>query len=144
MAIWHYEIILLPEEEVNSYSPNLTHFDADLMEKVEWWKYRQLTLSDFKYFERILSIEKSWSKDITQFGKEDSNNISLFNTNEVIKEINVRIDVRDYLKFADKIIGFCIKHKLLYIDGDRLINYPDIGRLKEQIKEFKSNFPIGI
>lgn len=141
MAIWHYEIILLPADEVHSYCNNES-LTQEMFEKIDWWKYKNLNSLSFQVFNPLLSeSNENWSKEIVMFGLEDKNNICLFYNERHLVEINVRIDIKDYINFVNLLVEFCLLHNLLYLDSEMKIHFPSIHGLKYEIEQYKKKMP---
>lgn len=47
MAIWQYQLFLVPEEEMTSYFGDEESITLSDFDEIEWWKYRQLDLKQF-------------------------------------------------------------------------------------------------
>lgn len=73
MAIWQYQIFIVPEEEVNSYFKGFICITEEALNEINWWKYRQFDIESFVVFKTILPRNKSWNNEIILFGDEKSN-----------------------------------------------------------------------
>lgn len=117
MAIWQYQIFVVPEEEINSYFSEDICINKNALNEIDWWKYRQLNIESFNVFITLCPLKKSWSNDIILFGDESSNCIELLmNRNKVI-EISVRIDLRyNYEQFVSTLCEFAQKHNCIFLN----------------------------
>ncbi|RCR65968.1 hypothetical protein [Larkinella punicea] len=107
MAIWQYQLFVVPEEETNSYFGDNLFINNNALNEINWWKYRQLSIDNFNNFKSFLPLKQSWSSDIILFGDESSNCIELLIDNNRIIEISIRIDVRnDYKEFVYALCDF--------------------------------------
>ena len=117
MAIWQYKLYFLPEEEVRSYFPNGGALSENAFSEVQWWKYRQLYLSNFTDVKAVLPLKKSWSDDIMLFGELDSNCSEVFTESGIAVEASARIDLRgDYRDMITLICQFSQNNKLILLD----------------------------
>lgn len=89
MAIWQFSCMVIPRgRELNEYTE----------EQLISWKGINLSVSTSEFLHNILPKTKSWSKDIDQYGKNDSTCIEIVYDDNQIEEINCRLDLRDLSK----------------------------------------------
>ncbi|WP_421829162.1 hypothetical protein [Larkinella sp.] len=132
MAIWQYQLFVIPGEEINSYFGDNLFIDNNALNEINWWKYRQLTINNFNIFKSFLPLKQSWSSDIILFGDESSNCIELLMDNNIIVEISIRIDVRNnYKEFVLALCDFSQKYGCVLLNDTLKILSP-IAELIEQ------------
>ena len=137
MAIWQYQIFVLPKEEIDSYFSNLLFINEEALNEVNWWKYRQLTTEYFENFKSILPLKKSWSDDIVLFGDENSNCIELLTNKGKIVEIMVRIDLRfDYTQFLDMLCEFAQEYNCILLNYSFKILSPVKNLVNKDIESY--------
>ena len=107
MAIWQYQLFIIPKEEINSYFENSEYIEKAALDEINWWKFRAFEKVEFESFRKVLKQKKSWSQEILLFGEEESNCFEvLFKSNKII-EVLARIDLRtDYYCFLDNLCAF--------------------------------------
>jgi hypothetical protein len=134
MALWQYQLFLVPEEEVASYFKNDVSISQNAFNEIGWWRYRQLGIASFYFFEEILPVNESWSKDIILFGNESSNCIELLINRNLITEVCVRIDLRvDYKQLLHLLCEFSNKNNCILLNSDLKMIRPDFQRVEADI-----------
>jgi hypothetical protein len=132
MALWQFEIFMLPEEEINSFFQNHSRIRPEDFSEISWWKYRKLSIEDFDVFTSSLSREKSWTHDVIQYGNLDSDCVELTVENNTIEEVRIRMNINDPANpLIDTVSKFCISHNCVLID--REMNIIDPAKYNLQI-----------
>ncbi len=117
MAIWQYNLHIIPKEEILSYFEYVETITDNDLNEIEWWRYRKLNIKDFDIFKDKLIPKKSWSSDIVLLGDEDSNCIIILMEFNKVAEISVRIDLRsDFRFFLQTICDFAEKHNCIFLN----------------------------
>lgn len=125
MAFWQYKLYLVPTEEIVSYFAKDDFVRSEDFDHIKWWKYRQLCIDDFSFFETIVAKSKSWSDDIVLFGSETTNCIEIITERKKIVEVSSRIDLRsDYNFFLEQLCAFAQIHKCMLLGNDFKIFEP--------------------
>ncbi len=138
MAIWQYNLFVLPQEEIYSYFGQTNIIRNDDLNDINWWKYRQLNIEWFDVFNDLLTRNKSWSKDIILWGDESSNCVLVLIENNEILEISIRIDLRSNFDFFLRLIcNFTQRHECALLNNELEIFSPDFVIIKENIIKSK-------
>lgn len=147
MAIWQYQIYMIPEEEISSYFKNDKFISYDDFNEIKWWKYRQLNIKSFDLFTDLLPKKDSWSDDIILFGDESSNCIEILKEQDLIIEISIRIDLRlDCKKIINLLCEFTINNNCMFLNDKLEVLHPNVESIKSSIasypvyKTFLDNF----
>lgn len=97
MAIWQFEILLVPRErvvqELGAVDARMTR---EKWEATDWWSQHQPP-SDFQSrIGALLPPYKSWSREILMWGSEDADriHICLDDARERVEEVSIRFDLR--------------------------------------------------
>ena len=121
MAIWQVCCNIVPKRE------NITHLTND---QIISWKDISNSLTEIDF----LRSEKSWSKDIIQYGKIDETCIE-FIYDEVLEEISCRFDLRNLTKIElDSIIEYVQTNNALFFAEDHLFT-PERNELVQFFKQ---------
>ncbi|MBK8502045.1 MAG: hypothetical protein IPL46_07465 [Saprospiraceae bacterium] len=95
MAIWQYDLMMLPREEIQRYIDfEGVVIDSDFLETIDWWKRKLLKLIDLSKIEEIYSKAESWSDSLLIIGAIDSDCIKISHADGTIDELLVRTDLR--------------------------------------------------
>ena len=127
MAIWQFSCHVIPKENEDISN------DLDFDEILEWRKQGTSTEKiDF------LDKRKSWSDEISQYGKEDETCIEFIYDNEVLMEIHCRLDMRSLTKeMLKKILNFVEEiDGLIFYEGE--IYSPNMSEIIEIIKKSRA------
>lgn len=121
MALWQFSCLIIPKgREPQNFSED----------QLVSWKGIELATNKIESADNFLPNVKSWSKEIQQYGKNDSTCIEVIFENNEIAEISCRLDVRDLSKqlieevvdYIDSLDGdvFC-DGKIYPSDADTLL-----------------------
>lgn len=128
MAIWQFECYIIPKRNVDA------NIHPDYEEILSWGKQNSsIEKIDF------LKKQKSWSNKISQYGKEDETCIEFFYENEILMEINCRLDLRslskrmlkNILDYVDRMDGMIFYENKIY--------YPNMDEVVELMKKSSAN-----
>ena|ERR1700722_7816081 len=96
MALWQFDIHLLPKSEVLSELGQLPQqMDRDVFDEHSWWLHYQPIAQLLSRLSEVLVEGKSWSPDIKTWGTEDGNRVDVVFECERIVDVFVRFDVRN-------------------------------------------------
>ncbi len=138
MAIWQYQLHIIPNDEIDSFFGDSNFISQGAFDEINWWKYKQLKTDDFSIFSTILKVGKSWSKDIILFGHESSNCVEIFFDDGKIYEVSVRIDIRqDYRSVLLAVCDFAERHNCVLVNTSMRILQPVFDFVKRDIDEDK-------
>ncbi|SET72386.1 hypothetical protein SAMN05443270_1132 [Lacrimispora sphenoides] len=85
MAIWQFDCNIIPRIDKFTRTDTLD---------ITSWIGIVLNKKAIQYLNQILEPQKSWTKDIIQFGKDDETCIKFLKEKEEIDEISCRLDLR--------------------------------------------------
>ena len=108
MAIWQFEYMIIPKGR---------RVEECLEDEIISWKGIEIPDNAIKKISELLPQEKSWSKDIEQYGSIEGTCIKFLYEDNSIVEINCRLDLRNLSKvILTEIIAFVdtIKGDILY------------------------------
>lgn len=118
MAIWQYDIIMVPKKAFSSVTFNNNNLlDDKIFDNTDFWsdyyKYKDFS----KIFAKFLSISDSWSKDVKIFGSIEGTCLNVVLEGDAVKEITIRLDFReDNREFLQSIIEFAREKKMVLLD----------------------------
>jgi len=105
MAVWQLDFYIIPEEKINIDLP----FNKKLNEKLLEWQDDRISKQSLDRLSKRLSIEKSWSNDITQYGKLESTCVEI--ATDIIS-IRIRLDFARLTKeIYEAVLSFIIDNK---------------------------------
>jgi len=120
MALWQYTFFIVPNTDLLNLSVganlnnNLEYFDFK-----EFWIYKPFKPDYFDSFEKLLPKNKSWSKNIILFGKEDTNCIEVLIEHGIVINLTIRIDyTTEYKCLLAELIEFCILKGFVILDEE--------------------------
>lgn len=126
MAIWQFQCNIIPSRG-NIY--RLSH------DEVISWKGVPQPSHGIKFLEQ----EKSWSKDIIQYGKSDETCIEFIHIDDMLDEINCRLDLRSLTKTKlVLLVEYVQEIGVMFLVGD-IIYSPKVEDMLEVIKNSKAN-----
>lgn len=126
MAIWQFQCNIIPMR-VNS--------DGLSRDEVISWKGVSHPSHEIKFIER----EQSWSEDIIQYGKSDETCIEFVYDNNMLDEINCRLDLRRLTKgMLVSLVKYVQEIDAMFLAGD-IVCLPKIEEIIEVIKNSEAN-----
>lgn len=138
MAIWQYNLFVVPKEEIDSFFKNSTHITEKDLNGINWWKYNQSLADKFNCFVNWLNRKKSWSEDIILYGSEEKTCIEITMERSEVVEITIRIDFTSaYFPFLDFLCSFAQENKLFFLDNDLKVVFPDSTFIEKEIEIVK-------
>ena len=107
MAVWQYELLLIPRERViHDFGTLEAHMSAEQWDDTDWWSQHQPP-PDFQIrIAAVVPAYQSWTPAILMWGAEDSDRIHvcLDDAHQRIEEISIRLDLRrPFQQFAHAI-----------------------------------------
>lgn len=126
MAIWQFQCNIIP-----------TRVNIDRLSRDEMisWKGVFQPPHELKFLEQ----EKSWSKDIIQYGKSDETCIEFMYSDNMLDEISCRLDLRSLTKTnLISLIEYVQEIGAMFLVGDR-VYLPKIEDMLEIIKNSRAN-----
>jgi len=140
MALWQFDLHCLPSvavvERLGQIPLTMKRGDFD---NVTWWRCVAQPADIASQFDRFLPRMSSWSPKITTWGEEDGNRIDLVTSGLGIKDIFVRIDVRnlDY-KFLLALIRCTDANKWVFLTQESYVLGPSLSKLLSAIRRSDS------
>jgi hypothetical protein len=127
MAVWQYEVLLLPKSAFVNVFPQIPARleDRDL-EEFDWWD-SVLPPSDFAdVLGRILPASDTWSNDVQIWGLQDGNRIQVVNEQGQVIKITAFVDVRDLdMAFVNDLVNFALHCNCLFLLKDLTLIEPN-------------------
>lgn len=128
MALWQFDFYIVPRERCVIVE--------DLEnEDILSWKQDNISSIEIDFLEK----EICWTEDIVQYGKADETCIQFLYEDEVLEEINCRLDLRSLSKkMLEKILDYVEKIEgMIFYEGK--IYAPQIDEIIELMKSSKAN-----
>ena len=127
MAIWQLGFYIIPEEKIDFDLPCNKTLDESLLE----WNLKRIDKKSLKVISKYLPIEKSWSKDITQYGNLESTCMEI--ANDVIS-IRIRLDLARITKtIFEAVLSFILANRCILYRIDTGDCYPGDRRGLSQL-----------
>lgn len=128
MAIWQVNCYIIPNK-------NAILFSNTEDERILCWGKQNQNIEKIDFIKK----EKSWSNEISQYGKDSETCIEFLYENDILQEINCRLDVRSLSKkvlqsildYTEKIDGLILYENKIYS--------PNIVEIIELIKKSRAN-----
>jgi hypothetical protein len=136
MAIWSYEILLLPENELVEVCGNVPNQLADkFLEEFDWWYSQQPAPTTKEQIGRCLPPMKSWSSDLVLWGTEGGDRFQLVLDNNKVVEVTAFVDARDInMKFINCLLDIAYESKAMLVTHDYVVISPEKSLLMERIE----------
>lgn len=126
MAIWQFQCNIIPTR---------VNIDRLSRDEVISWKGVSQPSHEIKFLEQ----EKSWSKDIIQYGKLDETCIEFIYIDNMLDEIQCRLDLRSLTKIKlISLIEYVQEIGAMFLVGD-MIYLSKIEDILESMKHSKAN-----
>ncbi|QVK17258.1 hypothetical protein KHQ81_10225 [Mycoplasmatota bacterium] len=134
MAIWQYVFYIIPKDKFDKYDNlNITN----IIDNITWEGY-EINENSIKTLSNILKPSKSWSEDIKQLGEIDKTCIEFIYENDVLENIEFRLDLRDITKdIINLILEFIRDNNALIVCDNKIIN-PEYKDITENIRLSKT------
>ncbi len=126
MAIWQFQCNIIPAR---------VNFDSLSRDKMVSWKGETQPCHVVTFLEQ----EKSWSKDIIQYGKSDETCIEFIYIDNILEEIDCRLDLRRFTKTElILLVEYVQEIGAMFLVGD-MIYAPKVESLLEAMKHSNAN-----
>ena len=126
MAIWQFQCNIIPAR---------VNFDRLSRDKIVSWKGETQPSNEVTFLEQ----EKSWSKDIIQYGKSGETGIEFIYIDNMLDEIDCRLDLRRLTKTElILLVEYVQEIGAMFLVGD-MIYAPKVESLLEAMKNSKAN-----
>ena len=126
MAIWQFQCNIIPAR---------VNFDRLSRDKIVSWKGETQPSNEVTFLEQ----EKSWSKDIIQYGKSDETCIEFIYIDNILDEIDCRLDLRKFTKTElILLVEYVREIGAMFLVGD-MIYAPKVESLLEAMKNSNAN-----
>ncbi|WP_420386232.1 hypothetical protein [Roseivirga sp.] len=133
MAVWQYDLIVVPKSSLIEISVT-DRLDKRMLESYDFW-HGQYSTKDFKSFDKILPLGKSWSNEIIQYGEEGSHTLKLIAEDDSIVEVLLRIDFsKDYRAVLEEVLEYSLMNGMELIDQDLEVVKGNIHHLINKIE----------
>lgn len=126
MAIWQFQCNIIPTRV------NMEKLSRD---EVLSWKDVLQPSHEIEFLEK----EKSWSKDIIQYGKLDETCIEFIYIDNMLDEIDCRLDLRSLTKTKfNSLLEYVQEIGAMFLVGD-MVYLPQVEDMLEIMKNSKAN-----
>lgn len=136
MALWQYDIHLLPMSEVVCKFGRLPErVDRKVFDGQDWWLQYQPLDQLLSRLSGCLAERPSWTPDIRTWGTEEGNRVDVVLEQGRLVDVFVRFDLRDVrLDFLDHITSIAKDLGLVVLTPDMRIVEPEASRLLTLIR----------
>ena len=124
MAIWQFKCMVIPSENAK--------MDISSEDILSW--RTELLKTFMENIEKILPLEKNWSKDIEQYGKIDETCIEILHEKNMA-EVSIRLDLRSLSKKDFETIISIISEAKGQILYQEKLYQPDFNEIIRLTKE---------
>lgn len=130
MAAWQCDFYIVPKERVKF--GEMPNYDG-----IPSWKKKSMPIEAVNALEKFLPIEKSWSKDIIQYGELESTCMEIFSISDEEVDIFLRLDLSKLTSnIYDAILRFILDcNCVIYVVSTNKTYAGDENGLKQVIKE---------
>lgn len=90
MAIWQFKLEVIPATVIGARDI----IPEEEWEDCRWWLESDVTSEMISDFAGILPPHQSWSEDLSQWGRQDSDLIEIWRESDLVESISARIDMR--------------------------------------------------
>ncbi|EAY24871.1 hypothetical protein [Microscilla marina] len=138
MAIWQYNFIVVPRKYLINSEVKVS-FDKDgFLDDETYWLNDKVNCDLFGEISTVLPKAKPWHKDLTLFGRQDSNCFEVYSEYGLVESVSFRIDFTTlYKDILDFILEFLRLHDFLIIDEQGYSSSLDSSEIKMLIENSK-------
>jgi len=142
MAIWQYKFYVIPNSNQNIIKTKQFGKDIDnCFDDSIFWNGKEISIEFFKKVDEILTMTKSWSKDLIIYGNLETNCLEILCVNNFIKSVSLRIDFsNEYQSILIKLLSFLKLKDLILLDEnleELPLNYLSIKTIINNSQQFK-------
>ena len=136
MAIWQFSFNMIPKGNLGGLGDDLPlSLDKKIVDELIDWHGYNIKKESVVKLSRKLPQAKSWSDDIKQFGALDKTCVEFFYEDNHLRDVLIRLDLRDISKsLVDLIIDFIVENNSLIVTSDGTLIRASFYELAEQIK----------
>lgn len=140
MAVWQYEMLLLPKEAVTKHFAGIPPcLDCRDLEGSEWWSDKSSPSDYVETLGRFLRLSESWSRDVQVWGEQDGNRFQVVKQHGKVVEMAAFIDIRRLdMRFVESVVAFAVHCNCLILLEDMTLLEPNACELLSRIKGSKS------
>jgi hypothetical protein len=137
MAIWQWNMHIVPEKEVNKHFPTKPEYlDLEWFESIRWWlDVNEMELRTF-FNDLLPSYNDPRAKNSSIWGDVASDTIQISFEDGRIEDIWIRIDLRDLnLDLLDCLVSYSkAKNFLIYATESKRFLKPVLSEVVEEIR----------
>jgi hypothetical protein len=137
MAIWQYDIHLLPRARALEIQSPIASKEGELIDTTGWWDAYNKKESLVRALSRVLPEARSWSPELRTWGAEGGHRIDLWGNGWELEDVMVRIDLREPpYAFCQTILNIAQQHDLMIVLEDGRVISPETTELVTAIEAF--------
>ena len=123
MAIWQYDFIVVPRDELESvFGSSISRIPSGKIKDHNLWSKKQPIDNYLIKFTSWRSELKSWSTDLRMWGNEESNRIDVYYEANAVCHIEFRVELRSLsITFIDLLAEFARENNCAIISAHSLI-----------------------
>lgn len=108
MAVWQFNVEIIPEHVIAQREAiSVEELDEEL-----WWQEQQPSEDFLIELANILPAYKSWSEDLSQWGRQESDLIEVWREAGKIESVSARIETREInYSFIRQLLGCVNKYR---------------------------------
>lgn len=112
MAIWQFKVEIIPEDAVAQRQViSLEEWDEEL-----WWLEKQPSQDFLIELANILPAHKSWSKNLCQWGRQESDLIEVWREAGKVESISARVETRQInYNFIRQLVACVYKYHCRFV-----------------------------
>jgi hypothetical protein len=117
MALWQYDIHLLPKQRVHQLLGSIPHqLDRETLDSANWWNSVATVEDCESTLSRFTQRRQTWDSTLSAWGSEDGNRIDLYLVDGAVAECFARLDVRSFDEdFLEGVLGFARRFDCLLV-----------------------------
>ena len=124
MAIWQFVFYIAPRDCFGN-------FDTENL-----WEGKNISSESLSEISNVLSLTKSWSEDITQYGVNDDTCVQIFDIGTSHQSIRIRLSLYSLTKAVlESILKFIAKNEAVIILQDDIRVEPTMKNVLDLIRE---------
>lgn len=141
MAIWQFDIYLLPIEKLRTrYSQIPTNISGEDFSTELWWDGIKSPINIQQKLDLFLDRGNSWHSDLIVWGNENETRVDIYFSDINVKVIFIRIDVRkinmDLIQNLLNFAKYC--NCYLFCPEDLSLIPPELNTLLSKVKKSKA------
>lgn len=129
MATWQYDLFIIPRKKIEQLGCSGS-ISEELYDQTQWWKDSATPQDVASRIDEVLDKGSSWSNSLLTWGVEDGNRIDLLLEENLVSELQVRLDLRNLSEdFLQQVVDLADSLGGVFCSDDWTLLQPDIQSL---------------